>query len=108
MPRTSPADILNRFHRQQRGQVLWLVAGLLAVFGGMAAMAVDLGSFSAQRRDLQNDADAIALAASHELPDGSVAIAKANEWAVRNGVDPSRMTVTDPPERDRTEPQGAG
>ena len=87
------AELLRRLHRRQRGQVLWLVAGLIAVIGGMTAIAVDLGSYAAHRRDLQNAADAIALAASLELPDGAAAQARADEWAVKNGVDPSRMSV---------------
>ena len=63
MLRSTLRTILRRFHRDEHGQVLWLVAGLLAVFGGMAAIAIDLGSYSSERRDLQNAADAIALAA---------------------------------------------
>ena len=73
MLRNPFATILRRLHSQQRGQVLVLVAGLLAVFGGMTAIAVDLGGYSADRRDLQNKADAIALAASLELPNAGAA-----------------------------------
>ena len=85
--------IRDRFRGPEHGQVLVLVAGLLAVFGGMTAVAVDLGSFSADRRDHQNYADAIALAASLELPDAAAARAVADEWALKNGIDPSDMTV---------------
>ena len=52
----------------ERGQVLALAAILIAVVGGMAALSIDLGSYSAERRDLQNAADAISLAASQDLP----------------------------------------
>jgi Flp pilus assembly protein TadG len=82
----------------ERGQVLWLTAGLIAVLGGMTATAVDLGSYMADRRDHQNRADAIALAAALELPDEDAALAAANDWAVKNGVDPSNMTVTITPQ----------
>ena len=85
--------IRGRLQGHERGQVLVLVAGLLAVFGGMTAVAVDLGSFMADRRDHQNHADAIALAASLELPDAGAARAVADEWALKNGIDPSDMTV---------------
>jgi hypothetical protein len=71
-----------------------MIVAMFAVFGGMAAMAVDLGSLMADRRDLQNSADAIALAASLDLPDQAAASAAADEWAVKNGIDTSSMTVT--------------
>lgn len=83
-----------RSRRQEDGQALMLVALLLAVICGMTALAVDLGSFTADRRDLQNAADAIALAASQELPDSSATRAAAATWAIKNGIDPSTMTVT--------------
>ena len=88
------ATLLRRLHQEQRGQVFMLVVGLLSVFGGMSATAVDLGSYMAARRDLQNSTDAIALAASLELPDASAARAVADEWAVKNGIDLNDLTVT--------------
>lgn len=95
---------LRRFHRQQRGQVLYLVVGLLLALGGMAALAIDLGSYMADRRDLQNKADAIALAASLELPSASDALAVADQWAVENEIDPSLMMVTIVPQSLPAEP----
>ena len=83
-----------RKHGREQGQALALVALLLAILGGMTAIAVDLGSFTADRRDLQNAADAIALAAAQELPDGGAAQAAASTWAVKNGIDPTTTTVT--------------
>jgi hypothetical protein len=71
------------------------------VFGGMTAIAVDLGSYATERRDLQNAADAIALAAAQELPNGDAAQEVADEWAEANGIDPATMTVT-------IIPQGSG
>lgn len=91
MTRTMPR--LRRLQRE-RGQVLVIFAILLGVIGGFAALAVDLGSYSADRRDLQNAADAIALAASLELPDAGATQDAADEWAEKNGVDPDAMTVT--------------
>ena len=90
MPRTTPP----RGPRHERGQVLAITAILLAVIGGFAALAIDLGSYSADRRDLQNAADAIALAASQELPNGDSAHGAANSWAIKNDISPSDMTVT--------------
>jgi Flp pilus assembly protein TadG len=83
-----------RFHRRQKGQVLVLVALFMGVLLGMTAMAIDVGAFLADRRDMQNAADAIALAASQELPDEAAVQQVANEWALNNGIDPATMTVT--------------
>jgi Flp pilus assembly protein TadG len=80
--------------RRECGQVVVITAALLPVLLGMTALAVDLGSYATDRRDLQNAADSIALAAGRELPDSSAAQAAANSWATKNGIDPSDMTVT--------------
>ena len=93
MIKAALSTLRHRLRGQQQGQVLVLVAGLLAVFGGMTAVAIDLGSYSADRRDLQNSSDAIALAASQELPNEDAALAAADEWALKNGIDTSRMKV---------------
>jgi hypothetical protein len=69
------------------------MAGIIAVLGGMTATAVDLGSYAAHRRDLQNAADAVALAAAQELPDTSAAQTVAQEWAQKNGVDLSDLNL---------------
>jgi len=86
--------LIQRARRQERGQVFIMVVLLLAVLGGMTAVAVDLGSYSADRRDLQNAADAIALAASQELPDEGAAQDVAEGWATKNGIDTENMTLT--------------
>ena len=48
--------------------MLVLVAGCMVVFLGMAALAIDLGSFRQARQQAQSTADAAALAASYDLP----------------------------------------
>jgi len=96
--------LFRRFHRGQSGQVFFFVAAIIGILGGMAAIAVDLGSYSADRRDLQNAADAIALAASLELPDESDAVAAANQWAAKNGIDLADMRVTVIPQSLPSEP----
>jgi Flp pilus assembly protein TadG len=60
----------------------------------MVAVAIDLGAFSADRRDLQNAADAIALAAALELPDQNDAEDAALDWAEKNGIDPDTVDLT--------------
>ena len=81
-------------HKRERGQVFLFVALLLGVIGGMGAIAIDLGSYSAERRDLQNAADAIALAASQDLPDAGAANWTANSWQTKNKAGNATMTVT--------------
>lgn len=70
----------------ERGQMLVLTGFMLFVMLGLAAMAVDLGTYMGDRRDLQNDADAIALAGARDLPSEAEAVASANDWAVKNGI----------------------
>lgn len=90
-------NALEHQHRKrsrcERGQALVLITVLLAVIGGFAALAVDLGSYSLERRDLQNAADAMALAASQELPNGDSAHGAANQWATKNDISPSDIAV---------------
>ena len=68
----------------ERGQMLVLFMLALTVLLGFTAMAIDVGLFLHQRRDLQNDADAAALAGAAYLPDASLATQKAQEWAAKN------------------------
>ncbi len=93
MARTPGMTVLQRLRRGERGQVMVMVVGLLAVLGGMAALAIDLGSYAADRRDLQNAADAIALAASQELPNVVTGQLAADDWATKNGIDPADVTL---------------
>jgi hypothetical protein len=79
--------------RGQRGQVLIIVAVLLPSIAAMAGMAIDVGSYAADRTSLQNAADSIALAASQELPDQGAATAAAENWAARNDIDLGDMNL---------------
>ncbi len=80
--------------RGERGQIMMVAALFITIMAGGAAMAIDVGSYVSHRRSLQNDVDAIALAASLNLPVGESAHSAANEWASKNGVDINSMTVT--------------
>jgi hypothetical protein len=70
-----------------------LAAFTIPILLGMAGMAVDVGSYSSERRTLQNAADSIALAAAQELPDSSDTQDAADAWAAKNGIDPADMQV---------------
>lgn len=88
--------------RTEGGQVLLVAALLIPVLLGMAAIAVDIGSYADDKRNLQNAADAIALAASHDMctPDPhdcsntSAAQATAADYAAKNNIDTSIVNVS--------------
>lgn len=63
--------MLGRWRRRgadESGAVLALVAIMMVVFLGMAALAIDLGSFYQAQRQAQAAADSGALAAAQDLP----------------------------------------
>src|SRR5438128_6770678 len=94
--------LFRRLRRVDRGQVLLATALLIPVLLGMSAVAVDLGSYADDKRDLQNDADAIALAAapylcqanSSNCSDTSAAAAAASVYATKNNISAGQMTIT--------------
>jgi hypothetical protein len=86
--------IFNIFRKRERGQIVMLGALVIPVILGMTGMAVDIGSYASERRDLQNAADSIALAAAQELPDGAEATSVANQWATKNGIDWGDVTLS--------------
>ena len=80
--------ILRSVWQQEFGQGLVLGALAMVVILGFTAMAIDVGIFLHERRDLQNAADAAALAGVAELPGSPAeAEAKVHEWADKNGID---------------------
>jgi hypothetical protein len=73
----------ERDQQEERGQSIVLVALWLTVLMGFAAIAVDVGRFYAERRYLQNAADAAALAAANAMIQGkSISEAEAAARAV--------------------------
>ena len=73
--------------RGESGQGLVVGTLVMVMILGFAAMTVDVGLFLHEKRELQNAADAAALAGVQELP-FSVADAelRAQEWADKNGI----------------------
>jgi hypothetical protein len=82
------------FRKRERGQVIVIAALLIPILLGMTGMAIDIGTYTDERRDLQNAADAIALAAAQELPDETAATTVAQSWATKNDIDATELTVT--------------
>jgi Flp pilus assembly protein TadG len=87
----------------QKGAVLVLVAVLLIVFVGMAAMALDVGHLYLVRNELQNAADSGALAGARELyldTNASTVNAGANQiafdTAILNKSEKVAVEVNDP------------
>jgi hypothetical protein len=73
--------------RSEAGQFLVLFAMGLVVIMGFTALAIDAGLFYENRRQLQNTADAAALAGAAELPgDPAAARARAEEWVIKHGL----------------------
>lgn len=93
MVRAGMATLVRRVGADH-GQALAFICVLLAVILGSTAFAIDVGSYATDRRDLQNAADAIALAASQELPNQDAATAKAQAWATKNDIPLADMTLT--------------
>jgi hypothetical protein len=68
----------------ERGVVLVSFAILMVVILGVAALVVDIGFVSEKTRQIQNSADAAALAAAQSLPTTSAAEATAKSYAATN------------------------
>lgn len=83
-PRIFPT--LEALRREERGQIVLVAAAALVVVIGFTALAIDLGFVTYARREAQNDADAMALAAARELPDQAQAQDIAYLWAEKNDV----------------------
>lgn len=72
--------------RDNRGQALVITVLAMTVLLGMSALAIDVGSWYKQKRDLQAVADAAALAGAQALPESpSDAQALAIQYAGENG-----------------------
>ncbi|WP_035760541.1 pilus assembly protein TadG-related protein [Paenarthrobacter nicotinovorans] len=83
----------------ERGAATIVVAGLMVVLLGFAALAIDVGALYAEKAQLQNGADAAALAIATDCAGGSCgnSTATANNFANNNANDNSSgSTVTFP------------
>ena len=76
-----------RHGRREEGQAMLLAAVSMVVILGFAAFAVDIGYVAVQKTDLQNAADAAALAGVADLPSSANAIGTAVVYAQANGMD---------------------
>src|SRR4051812_24684676 len=77
---------------RQRGQVMTMAALLLPVMLALCAFVLDVGSMYANRRALQNAADAAALAGARDLQRVQLnlsgdPVTSAKTFALKNGID---------------------
>ena len=85
--------------RGQRGQVLVMGVGVLIMSLGAIMISIDVGWWLRDKRDAQNDADAIALAAVQEIGNPAnrpLAVAAGLDWADFNSVDVDAGEVATP------------
>ncbi len=82
---------ISRVHKNQGGQIFVLFGAMLTAIIGFSALAVDVGGFVSDRRDLQNAADAMALAGAIDLPSASAARSAAEAWAEKNGIESDQI-----------------
>ena len=99
--------MLRRFASEEEGVVAPMAALLLIVLVGCCALVLDFGTIYANRRALQNAADAAALAGAKEveaqlLGGTGTPSAQAQAWAVRNGVTSVSIGATCTPDRKPT------
>lgn len=79
----------------ESGQAIVLIALILTCLLGMAGLAIDYGNWMLNKREVQNAADAAALAAAAKAPAGTVAetTAARAEYA-SNGLPADQVTAT--------------
>ncbi len=80
----------------ESGQSALLVAITIVALCGVAAMVADVGMVAVTQGQLQNAADAAALAAANNLPDAASARTTAGQYAELNGVSAADTTATTP------------
>lgn len=82
--------------KRETGQVLIMFVLALAALIGFMALALDVGVAFHERRNLQNAADAAALAGVRFLPnDTAAANAAARDWAGKNGIAPNEVVAVE-------------
>lgn len=89
---------LKNFGRDEKGSILVFTAFGVIILMGMASFAMDFGVASIRANEVQNAADAAALAGSEKLPlknDGdwdTVVVPVATDYAVKNGISGAVVT----------------
>lgn len=87
---------IKQWLKREAGQSVILVALSIAMLCGVAALVVDIGMVSVREGQLQNAADAAALAAARDLPSATTAKSTAVKYAGYNGVAAADAVATTP------------
>ena len=87
---------IRSWFKHECGQSLLIVVLSIVMLCGVAALVVDISQVSVTQGQLQNAADAAALAAAKSLPDATGAKDAAKQYAGLNGVDTANTTATTP------------
>ena len=85
-----------KWFKREAGQSVILVAISIALLCGVVALVVDVGMVSVSQGQLQNAADAAALAGARDLPTAATAKSTAVKYAGYNGVAAADTTATTP------------
>ena len=85
--------IVKKILKEEDGQALVLVALMMVVLIGFAAIAVDIGMVTWQKSNLQNAADAAALAGAMDLPNKTSAEDSALDLAGKNGIKATKIGI---------------
>jgi Flp pilus assembly protein TadG len=88
--------LARRLAREQRGQVIPLVAVMLVVILGMAALAIDLGAGYFTKQQAQAAADAAALAAVQDLPSSPTTATTQAQSYVSKNISGATTAITTP------------
>ena len=84
------SKILNRFFNEENGQSVIIVAIFMTLLLGITAFTADAGFLFFQRRNMQNAADAAALAGARELiEDASNVQSVVTNYVTDHGIDAS-------------------
>jgi hypothetical protein len=81
-----PNTMMTRLRNDERGQVVVLLAVMLIVLLGAAALVIDVGRAYVAKRHLQSSADAAATAGALELPNPTNAEAYALNYSGRDSA----------------------
>ncbi|MDD4312895.1 MAG: pilus assembly protein TadG-related protein, partial [Eubacteriales bacterium] len=87
---------LQKWLKRECGQSVFLVVISITLLCATAALVVDVGQVAVTQGQLQNAADAAALAAAKSLPDATSAKNAASQYAALNGVAASDTAATTP------------
>jgi Flp pilus assembly protein TadG len=80
--------------KNNKGSISVIFVIVLSLIIGSVGLAVDYGYAVVKDFELTNAIDAATLAAAQDLDDVDKATATANEYLIKNDVDPSEVTIT--------------